>query len=136
MSGRALSGDSPLAPVGDLGDQTEVIARADDGTLRLVASVCPGCATAWFPAGAVCPSCARLEPERYLVGPTGTLYSYTTVHVSSSRPTPYVLGYVDLDQGVRVLGTIEATPGALAVDARCRLDVADDGAWRFVVEVR
>src|SRR3546814_2520605 len=36
------------------------------------------------------------------VGPEGVLYSFSTVHVSSSQPVPYTIGYVDFPGDVRV----------------------------------
>jgi uncharacterized OB-fold protein len=39
----------------------------------------------------------------------GELYSWTVVHAAAAAfSTPYVLGYVDLRDGVRVLGQIDA----------------------------
>jgi uncharacterized OB-fold protein len=66
-------------------------------------------------------------------GPRGTLYSYSTVHVSSSRPTPYTIGYVDFENGVRVLAQVEAGATPLACDQPVELR-ADGHRW-FVVPV-
>ena len=52
---------------------------------------------------------------------TGRLYSWSTVHVSASRPVPYTLGYVDLDDGLRVLARLDGDPGALRMDGPVRL---------------
>jgi uncharacterized OB-fold protein len=120
-------------PLADLADDIAVTATRPDGSAALVTGRCYSCGTAWFPFGSVCPGCAALDPRRELAGPAGTLYSFTTVHVSSARPTPYSLGYVDLDEGVRVLATIESSPEELAVDAPCRLEVGGDGRWWFVM---
>jgi uncharacterized OB-fold protein len=94
-----------VTPFPDLAGDEPVVA---DGP-RLIGARCGACGTAWFPRRPVCPSCAAPEPERLLLGPAGTLYSWSTVHVSSSRPVPYTLGYVDLPAGVRVLATIRGT---------------------------
>src|SRR3546814_10819332 len=40
------------------------------------------------------------------VGPEGVLYSFSTVHVSSSQPVPYTIGYVDFPGDVRVLAKV------------------------------
>ena len=52
---------------------------------------------------------------------TGRLYSWSTVHVSASRPVPYTLGYVDLDDGRRVLAQLDGEAGELRMDGPVRL---------------
>jgi uncharacterized OB-fold protein len=52
---------------------------------------------------------------------TGRLYSWSTVHVSASRPVPYTLGYVDLDDGLRVLAVLDGEAGELRMDGPVRL---------------
>jgi uncharacterized OB-fold protein len=121
----------PLAPFADLADDPVVTAVAADGTPRLVAARCKACGGVWFPMRPVCPTCATAAPEELLVGPAGTLYSYSTVHISSARETPYTLGYVDLPEGVRVLATVTDADAPLGCDVPCHLVVADDGAWSF-----
>lgn len=127
--------DQPaVQPLADLADNRPVTGTTADGSPALIAARCAACGTISFPVRAVCPSCASPAPEQLPVGPGGTLYSYATVHVSASRPTPYTLGYVDLDEGVRVLATIEAPPERLGLDGRWRLVVEADGNWHFVPE--
>jgi uncharacterized protein len=70
------------------------------------------------------------------LGSVGQLYSFTIVRVSSSRPTPYAIGYVDLPGGLRVLADIAEglTPEKqLECDVAVRL-VADEDGWRFQVD--
>jgi uncharacterized protein len=125
--------ETAVRPYVDLAEGLVVAVREADRTPVLVAARCSGCDATWFPMRPVCPTCATPEPQEYHVGPGGRVYSYTTVHVSSSRVTPYTLGYVDLDEGVRVLATLESS-GEIELDARCRLQISDAGQWRFVVE--
>jgi hypothetical protein len=113
-----------VTPFPDLAGDEPVVA---DGP-RLIGARCGACGTAWFPRRPVCPSCAAPEPERLLLGPAGTLYSWSTVHVSSSRPVPYTLGYVDLPAGVRVLTTIKTTQ-PLEPNAQCVLRTDHDEWW-------
>jgi uncharacterized OB-fold protein len=48
----------------------------------------------------------------------GTLYSFSTVHVAPKGfPTPYVIGYVDLPEDVRLFGQIEGATTGLEVGA-------------------
>lgn len=57
-----------------------------------------------------CPRCQQpTEVARF--GPDGVLWATTTIHVASgARAAPYTLGYVDLDDGPRVLADIEDGP--------------------------
>ncbi|MGH3246996.1 MAG: OB-fold domain-containing protein [Trebonia sp.] len=58
--------------------------------------------------------------------------SWATVHVSSSRPVPYTLGYVDLPRELRVLALIGGDPAGLRIGQPVELLVGD-GGWTFVV---
>jgi uncharacterized OB-fold protein len=80
----------------------------DGETWLLLASRCPGCGNRAFPATDFCHVCAGAEPpvvER--IPARGTVYSRTTIFTAPAEfPTPYVLAYVDLDDGPRVLGRL------------------------------
>src|SRR3546814_17957815 len=52
------------------------------------------------------------------VGPEGVLYRFPTVHVSSSQPVPYMLGYVDFPGDVRVLPKVRGLNQALSTKVR------------------
>lgn len=96
----------------------------------LLGAGCGRCGRKFFPVRAVCLGCAGREWKEVLLGPTGTLYSYSTVHISSVRRTPYTIGYVDLDEGVRVFATIVGDADKLAPDIRVHLvPVAE--SWAF-----
>src|SRR5882724_12787061 len=90
---------APLIPIPDLlapeGGHTIVL----DGEVRLRGSQCRRCATAAFPVRRVCMACGNRELDEVLLPGEGSLYSFTTVEVSSSRQVPYMIGYVDLDNG-------------------------------------
>jgi uncharacterized protein len=70
---------------------------------RLVGSRCDLCAAVSWPGRPICERCGQAGTTEFRLTDTGTLITYTTVWVS--RPglvTPYVLGQVDLDDGVRI----------------------------------
>ena len=52
------------------------------------------------------------------------------MRVSSSRPTPYTVGYVDLPEGVRVFTTL-LDDGDLDFDRAVQLRVRPNGEWAF-----
>lgn len=73
----------------------------------LLGSRCARCGSRFFPARALCPDCfdddamAEIELAR-----GGVIYASTVVRVPSSlgHLPPYAYGYVDLADGVRVIG--------------------------------
>lgn len=87
---------------------------------HLVGMRCSACGTKAFPARSVCAGCGTqdgLEPLR--LSARGTLYTFSEVHAAPKDfPTPYVIGYVDLEDGVRIFGQIEGTAATLAPDQR------------------
>ncbi len=90
----------------------------EGGTLFLIGSRCPTCGKHAFPRRAFCDACGTAGPlERVKLDSAGTLYTFSEVHVAPKVfSTPYVIGYVDLPQNVRVLGQVEhpaaeLTPG-------------------------
>lgn len=91
----------------------------DGETWLLLASRCPECGNRMFPAADYCHVCAcagPLVPER--IPARGTVYSSTRIFTAPAEfPTPYVLAYVDLDDGPRVLGRLaEQDPPAAIGD--------------------
>lgn len=100
--------------------------RDTDGRAWLSGSRCTRCWALAYPCHEVCHRCGGGDTAPAAIGGTGVLYSWSTVHVSSARATPYTLGYVDLADGVRVLALIEGDaalrPG---IDVRLTTDSAD-----------
>jgi uncharacterized OB-fold protein len=84
----------------------------------LMGSRCPKCGKHAFPRRTVCDACgtsAGLESVR--LSNTGTLYTFSEVHVAPKVfTTPYVIGYVDLPEDVRILGQVEHTAAELRPD--------------------
>lgn len=77
------------------------------GTPRLAASRCGACGAHFFPQRMVCARCLSRDLSTVALGGRGTLYTYTTVHQSTPEfPTPYVLAYADLPEGVRLLAPL------------------------------
>jgi uncharacterized OB-fold protein len=69
---------------------------------------CGDCRTEFFPIQAVCPSCMSEDVAEKSMATRGTLYSFTTLHVGAPKwRKPLNVGYVDLDNGVRVFAHLE-----------------------------
>jgi uncharacterized OB-fold protein len=88
-----------------------------DGQTRLIGSRCRVCGTHAFPKIRRCnnPRCrARSEDvDEALLGPHGTVWSWTTVRVPTPPPFrrdgsgPYAVAMVDLREGLRVIGQLD-----------------------------
>nr|WP_306238745.1 OB-fold domain-containing protein [Ornithinimicrobium sp. HY1745] len=76
-----------------------------------------------------CSNCMRTDLSTHRFGPAGILYSYTKVHVSPSSQEPYILGYVDLDEGVRVLAIVDGEFDDLHCDQPVELALVPSGDW-------
>ncbi|MFG1465593.1 Zn-ribbon domain-containing OB-fold protein [Xanthobacter sp. DSM 24535] len=96
---------------------------------RLIGSACRDCGVHTFPAREFCPECGseQVTPDVALA-PTGRLYSFTTVRQAPpGRRTPYNLGYVDLDDDVRVMAQVEADPATLQIGMPLHLRIQTVG---------
>jgi len=96
---------------------------------RLIGGRCIDCDTIAFPPPAICHNCwsSSLEPTE--IGPRGTLYSYSIVHIGP-KPwrIPYALGYVDLPHDVRVLAHIQASDlKRIAIGSEVELGIGEVG---------
>jgi uncharacterized OB-fold protein len=115
------------------------IAVAEDGSTRLRGVRCADCGLKVFPVTDVCPACLSSRLEALPLSSEGRLYCYTTVHVAPPGwQTPYVVGYVDMPEGVRLFGKVRAPdPGKLRVDMPVAVVVdAADGGYRYCFEPR
>jgi uncharacterized protein len=84
---------------------------------RLLIQKCAACGYLRWPPGPACPECLSPEAEWTQVRPTGTLLTYCVYHRAFSKAfagdIPYAVGYVQLDDGPRMYGTMTGEPGAL-----------------------
>jgi uncharacterized OB-fold protein len=93
------------------------VAREPGGAIRLVGSECRDCHARVFPPTAVCPGCMSENMAALTLSPRGTLYSWSVVHAAPRGwRLPFVAGYVDLPEGVRVFAHIVGDAGALRFD--------------------
>ena len=93
-------------------------------------SECLSCNEKYFPPREVCFACSSKHMRSYLLPSHGTLYAYSRVHISLDRETPYDVGYIDLDDGVRVF-SILAGAEAWTADMRVRLTSVSSDSWAF-----
>lgn len=115
---------------------------------RLLGARCRSCGTPYFPAPSHCrnPACAGSELVAEAFGGAGTLWSYSVANFAPPAPhkfdapfRPYVIGVVDLDAGLRVVGQMRGAASEMRVGARVELVIDpiyhEDGkaftSWKF-----
>jgi uncharacterized protein len=76
---------------------------------RLLLACCDACATViWYPK-TLCPHCGGLAVSWSPAAGTGTIYSFSVVRRAAGSfraAVPFVVAYVELDEGPRVLTNI------------------------------
>ena len=102
---------------------------------RLEAGRCASCGKVTFPPRQVCPSCGATEHEVVRMEPTGTILSYTTVHVAAEEfdtSTPFVVAVVETSEGARLTAQVaDCDPSEVAIGKKVRLElrrVREEGA--------
>ena len=87
------------------------------GTVRLHGSKCAHCGVVAFPPHPMCPSCgAERGQDTVELSGVGTLYTFCEIHIAPKGfATPYAVGYVDLPEGVRLFGQIDAKASELKI---------------------
>jgi len=95
------------------------------GAPQLVGSRCTDCGEVTFPVQQGCPSCTGSATEEIPLARRGRLWTYTIQRFPPPVPpfkgdpesfTPFGVGYVELDQGLRVEARLtESDPEQLAI---------------------
>jgi uncharacterized OB-fold protein len=84
---------------------------------RLLYQVCTACGTTVFHPRRHCTNCTGLELEWRESAGEGSIYAFTVIrqhgHPYFRARTPYIVAFVDLDEGVRILAEVDADPAAL-----------------------
>jgi hypothetical protein len=98
---------------------------------RLLLKRCLDCGSLiWYPR-AICPECASLRTEWFQASGRGRVYSYTLNHRGQdaySDAGPYVLAYVELDEGPRMMTNIVGADAAgVTVGMRVEVVFHDTG---------
>ena len=107
----------------------ELVALDASGTPHLIGGRCKTCQAESFPRASLCTECLCEEVEAVELPHEGTLYSYSVVHQAPKGwKVPYVLGYVDLADNVRVLAHIDAPAKAIAIDMPLKLGIGVVGS--------
>jgi uncharacterized OB-fold protein len=107
---------------------------------RLLLARCTACAAVvWYPR-ARCPVCHAGETAWFEAAGTGTVYSATVSRRGEgayAEAAPYVLAYVELDEGPRLLTNIVDVPvDEVRIGQRVMVTFADTGTGAALVRFR
>ncbi|MGE0827820.1 MAG: Zn-ribbon domain-containing OB-fold protein [Hyphomonadaceae bacterium] len=89
---------------------------------RLMAARCGACGEVFYPAPKVCTACLSTDLSDTPLSDEGKLYVCSKIHVQNPKfPGPYVVAYVDLPEGVRIFGQLDAESGEPPLGSSVRL---------------
>jgi uncharacterized OB-fold protein len=100
------------------------------GTSRLVGGRCSACSAVMFPLRKRCAACAGSQVARILLPSRGTLWTYTVQRFMPPSPpyrgstetfTPFGVGYVQLDDIVRVESRLVGDPETFRIGMALQL---------------
>jgi uncharacterized OB-fold protein len=101
---------------------------------RLEAGRCTECGGISYPARLICPRCRSRQFETVILPDEGTLVTFTVTRVGPSQfatQTPYAVGIVELEGGVRIMAQIaDCEFDQLEIGQRVRLEfrrIQEDG---------
>lgn len=93
-----------------------------DGEFVQIGKKCKSCGKVSFPVSELCRFCSFEDGEKIPLSKQGTLFSYTVtrVPVGPYKP-PFITGYIDLPEGVRVFGQIHADVEKINIGVQLRM---------------
>ena len=93
---------------------------------RLEAGKCRSCGEIYFPPRLICSKCRSRQFRTVTLRDEGTLVTFTIIRVSTAQfadQTPYAVGIVELDGGVRITTqVVDCEFDKLAVGQRVRVE--------------
>jgi benzoylsuccinyl-CoA thiolase BbsA subunit len=83
---------------------------------------CKQCGQLDFPKLSPCPNCWGEEFEVIELSRKGNLYSVTDIFIGQAgMQTPYIFGYIDLPEDLRIFAQLEGEPGSYKCDEEVEL---------------
>ena len=85
---------------------------------------CRKCNQLDFPRVSPCPNCWGEEFEMVPLSRRGKLYAYTDIFIGQQgMKTPYIFGYIDLPENLRIFAQLEGEVGTYQCDEEVELTV-------------
>ncbi len=99
---------------------------------RLLGSRCQACGEVFYPRRFVCAKCLHEGSDDIELGPRGTLYTWTYVHVplfakKDGSVDAYGVGQIDLPEGPRVQSILVGGPEDFAIGMELELELESLG---------
>lgn len=103
---------------------------------RLLLPRCQSCGELRWPPGPMCPACQSQETEWVQASGRGTVYSWVVVvHPVAevlADQVPYIVGLIELEEGVRVVGNVESCdPASVTAGLPVEVFFEDVGGMRL-----
>ena len=100
----------------------------DADGVRLKGSKCQACGEVFYPRRIVCAKCLHEGTDDVVLSTTGTLFTWTWVHVplfakTDSTVSSYGVGQVDLPEGPRIQAILQGEPSDFSIGMQLSLDV-------------
>jgi uncharacterized OB-fold protein len=100
------------------------------GRHELVLQRCKACGTVQHRPRALCVSCLSSEIEHFAASGKGSVHTYTVTHQNQApafrQALPYVLAYVELEEGPRILSNIVGCdPDSIAIGMPVQVEFVD-----------
>lgn len=77
---------------------------------KLLGAKCKKCGKVHLPPRPICDGCYSREFDWSTISTTGKLLTYTIIHIAPAQfqsMTPYAMGIVELENGLKILGMIK-----------------------------
>jgi uncharacterized OB-fold protein len=99
----------------------------DDEGVRLKGSKCQACGEVFYPRRVVCAKCLHEGADDVFLSTTGTLYTWTWVHVplfakTDAKVSAYGVGQVDLPEGPRIQAILQGESSDFSIGMQLHLD--------------
>lgn len=101
---------------------------------ELVLQRCGSCGVVQHRPRAVCASCLSSDIEHFVASGQGEVHTYTIIHQNQIPPyagaVPYVLAYVDLPEGPRLLtNVVGCEPDEVTIGMAVNVEFVDTGEF-------
>jgi len=123
----------PVLPIDDMTVKvSDHVSLDSSGKPQLNGGHCQSCGIKFFPTRTFCPKCTSSKVASVALPTAGELYTYSSVHISATKPTPYHLGYIDLPGDVRLLAELKGELGSFNCGDQMSLVSEGEGKeWFF-----
>jgi uncharacterized OB-fold protein len=96
----------------------------------LMGNRCEDCGQVFFPSRPFCSHCSSRKMEAIKLGNRGKLYSFTTSHMPSTHfVPPYIVGWIDLMEGIRIFSPLKKTEGQ-ELQIGMEMELVIDELWQ------